>query len=91
VFAEQGDNYKAKLFTDALYFLWTAYCFILAVCILFAGYRLLKILRHHLKNQEDRGSATAQKIKHGAFKVKFYALTKRISNNILIHKFFCFM
>lgn len=69
IFAEKGDFQKAKLFTDILYFLWTAYCFILAMWILVAGIRLLNILNTHLRNQEDK-SITSNKIINGVFKVK---------------------
>lgn len=61
----------AKTFTDALYYLWTAYCFILATWILFAGLRLVKILKQHLDNQnQDANSASIHKIKNGLFKVR---------------------
>ncbi|KAI7897690.1 uncharacterized protein BX663DRAFT_527585, partial [Cokeromyces recurvatus] len=73
VYAERGDMAKAKIFTDILYFLWTAYCFTLALCILVAGLRLIAILKHHLKNQAtldpDNNSITG-KIKNGLFKVR---------------------
>lgn len=71
VYAEQGNFVKAKIFTDALYYLWAAYCFILATWILFAGLRLIKILQKHLDNQgDDTNSASIHKIKNGLFKVK---------------------
>ncbi|KAG2202528.1 hypothetical protein INT46_005085 [Mucor plumbeus] len=71
VYAEQGNFVKAKIFTDALYYLWAAYCFILATWILFAGLRLIKILQKHLDNQgDDTNSASIHKIKNGLFKVR---------------------
>ncbi|KAG2213953.1 hypothetical protein INT47_001222 [Mucor saturninus] len=70
IYAERGDLVKAKIFTDTLYFFWTFYCFILASWIVFAGLRLLKILRHHLDNQHDPEGSTVHKIKNGLFKVK---------------------
>jgi hypothetical protein len=69
VYAQRGDLGKAKLFTDALYYFWTAYCFILAVWILGAGLRLLNLLQQHLDVQRDQESANVHKIKNGAFKV----------------------
>lgn len=70
IYAQQGNFVRAKLFTDALYYLWTAYCFILAAWILIAGILLLNLLQRHLDNQRgDDSSPNVQKIKTGAFKV----------------------
>jgi hypothetical protein len=69
-YAEKRDFFKAKVFTDLLYYFWTFYCFVLAMWILFAGLKLLSIIGGHLHNQYESGnSATINKIKNGAFKV----------------------
>lgn len=89
VYAERGDLAKAKIFTDALYFFWTFYCFLLAAWIFFAGLRLLKILRHHLNNQHDPEGLTVHKINNGRFKVKINVLKNSIY--ILFNLFFLYV
>lgn len=71
IYAERGDFVKAKLYTNMLYFFWTAYCFTLASWIIFAGLRLLKILRLHLDYQHDLQGSTVHKIQNGTFKVNY--------------------
>lgn len=71
VYAEKGDFIKAKIFTDALYYLWTVYCFTLACWILYSGLKLTSLLEQHLRNQKEDNPNTAltQKVKNGLFKV----------------------
>lgn len=72
IYAERKDFEKAKLFTDMLYFFWTAYCLFLASWIIFFGLRLLKILDFHLEQQQDSYDGTVHKILNGKFKVKLF-------------------
>lgn len=74
-YAEHQDFFKAKLFTDLLYYFWTFYCFFLAMWILIAGLKLLSIIGGHLNNQYESGnSVTINKVKNGAFKVILFLL-----------------
>jgi hypothetical protein len=68
VYAKQGDLVKAHIFTNTLYYLWSAYCFIIACLILFSGLRLLNILSRHVDNQPDL--CTVNKLKSGAYRIK---------------------
>lgn len=72
VYANRNDMKRAKGFTDALYFLWTIYCFTFAVLIFVAGLKLTSLLKLHLDNQkdEDPNSLIVQKVKNGLMKVK---------------------
>ncbi|CAO3592785.1 unnamed protein product [Absidia cylindrospora] len=69
VYAQRGDNDKAAIWTDAIYYLWLVYTFLLGSLILFAGIRLLKLLNSHLLMQTDLRVNIA-KIRTGAVKVK---------------------
>lgn len=71
VYANRGDMIKAKGFTDALYFLWTIYCFTYAVWIFLSGLKLVSLLKLHLNNQrdEDPNSVIVLKVRRGLFKV----------------------
>ncbi|KAL1926794.1 hypothetical protein VTP01DRAFT_5440 [Rhizomucor pusillus] len=74
VFALRGNNELAAKFTSALYYLWTFYTGFLALLILYAGIRLLRLLSHHLLQRKDDRVDIA-KIKLGALKVKIIILT----------------
>lgn len=74
VFALRGNNELAAKFTSALYYLWTFYTGFLALLILYAGIRLLRLLSHHLLQRKD-GRVDIAKIKLGALKVKIIILT----------------
>ncbi|KAI8338039.1 hypothetical protein BC941DRAFT_31154 [Chlamydoabsidia padenii] len=69
VYAQRGDNDKAEVWTDAIYYLWLVYTFLLGSLILFAGIRLLKLLKNHLLMQTDL-RVNIVKIRTGAVKVK---------------------
>jgi hypothetical protein len=71
VYAVRGDFEKAAMFTQALYYMWTIYCFLLGTLIFFAGLRLLKVLSLHLSNQEQSG-INVVKLKSAIFKVRIY-------------------
>jgi hypothetical protein len=72
VYASRGDMVRAKGFTDALYFMWTIYCFTFAIWILIAGLKLQSLLKLHLNTQrdEDPNSLIVAKVKNGLFKVQ---------------------
>ncbi|KAG2176251.1 hypothetical protein INT43_005485 [Umbelopsis isabellina] len=66
-FAQQGDAYKADIFARLLYAFWTFYCTALAVCVIYSGVRLMKLLGQHL---EMIGSGKRyDQVKHGRMKV----------------------
>ncbi|CAO3639956.1 unnamed protein product [Cunninghamella echinulata] len=67
-YAQQGDTVKATIWTDALYGLWITYTFVLGSLILFAGVRLLNLLKAHLLTQGMQ--MNANKIRLGATKLK---------------------
>ncbi|KAI8141442.1 hypothetical protein BJV82DRAFT_176264 [Fennellomyces sp. T-0311] len=74
VYAQSGDMAKAMAFTDALYGFWTFYTGSLGLIILYAGVRLLKLLKRHLMDRTD-GRVNIEKVKLGALKVKIIVLT----------------
>ncbi|CAO3633917.1 unnamed protein product [Cunninghamella echinulata] len=70
-YAEKGDIEKAILITEAIYYLWLLFTFLLGCMVLLAGLRLLKLLNKHLSMQKNNESEEIkQKIKTGATKVK---------------------
>ncbi|KAI8072389.1 hypothetical protein BC940DRAFT_330549 [Gongronella butleri] len=68
-YAQINDIPKATSWTEAIYYMWLVYTFVLGGLILFAGLRLLKLLTTHLLTQNDN-RANMAKIKTGAVKVK---------------------
>ncbi|GAB5587731.1 hypothetical protein Unana1_02631 [Umbelopsis nana] len=49
VYAQRGDAYRADIFARLLYAFWTFYCLTLAICVLYAGIRLMRLLDLHLQ------------------------------------------
>ncbi|KAI9274331.1 hypothetical protein BDA99DRAFT_497176 [Phascolomyces articulosus] len=74
VFAVQGNIHMATKFTDALYCFWTFYTGTLAIIILYAGIRLLRLLRSHLLEKSE-GRVNVAKVKLGALKVQIIVFT----------------
>ncbi|KAI9493193.1 hypothetical protein BDB00DRAFT_388888 [Zychaea mexicana] len=74
IYALQGNIPLATKFTDALYCFWTFYTGSLAIIILYAGTRLLRLLRQHLIEKSD-GRVNADKVRLGALKVQIIVLT----------------
>lgn len=68
VYALRGDNYMASQFTDALYYLWTFYTGFQAILILYAGLRLLRLLKRHLLQRTD-SRVDLGRVRLGALKV----------------------
>ncbi|KAI8097726.1 uncharacterized protein BX664DRAFT_327108 [Halteromyces radiatus] len=68
-YAQSENNEQAIIWTDTIYYLWLIYTFLLGSLILFAGFRLLKLLNNHLLMQTDLRVNIA-KIRTGAIKVK---------------------
>ncbi|KAI9484572.1 hypothetical protein BDB00DRAFT_983982 [Zychaea mexicana] len=75
VFADRGDFVLAANFTDALYYLWTFYTTSLAILILYAGFRLIRLLRHHFIDKPGATGEDVNKFSLGALKVKIIILT----------------
>ncbi|KAF7727795.1 hypothetical protein EC973_007026 [Apophysomyces ossiformis] len=73
VYAKRGDNVRAEIYTSALYYLWTFYCVFLGSLIVYAGIRLVRLLKFHLGMQTDLRVNVA-KIKTGVLKVKIVIL-----------------
>ena len=74
-FAVKENLTLADTFTSALYYFWTFYTSFLGILILFSGFRLIGLLRHHFI---DKPGATANDIKKfslGALRVKIIILT----------------
>ncbi|KAI8976482.1 hypothetical protein BDB01DRAFT_853124 [Pilobolus umbonatus] len=69
VYAEQGDYRKAKIYTDTLYYLWSAYCLNLACWTVFSGYRLILILNKHIEHQSisNNNNLTLIRVSHDKF------------------------
>ncbi|KAF7727794.1 hypothetical protein EC973_007025 [Apophysomyces ossiformis] len=73
VYAKRGDNVRAEIYTSALYYLWTFYCVFLGSLIVYAGIRLVRLLKFHLRLQAERHVDVA-KTKTGILKVKIIIL-----------------
>ncbi|CAO3633921.1 unnamed protein product [Cunninghamella echinulata] len=69
-YAEKGDVNKAWLWTEAIYYLWLFYTFTLGSMVLFAGLRLVNLLKKHLAMQLATGKDNVAKIQLGTTKVK---------------------
>ena len=74
IYAIHGDIHMATKFTDALYCFWTFYTGILAIIILYAGARLLRLLNQHILEKSD-GRVNVAKVKLGALKVQIIVFT----------------
>ncbi|CAO3648364.1 unnamed protein product [Cunninghamella blakesleeana] len=68
-YAQIGDIDNATTWTEAIYYLWGGYDFLVGSLILGSGLRLLRLLKGHLKTQGNSRENIA-KIKLGATKVK---------------------
>ncbi|KAG2223138.1 hypothetical protein INT45_005694, partial [Circinella minor] len=74
IYAIHGNIYMASKFTDALYCFWTFYTGVLAIIILYAGARLLRLLNQHIIEKSD-GRVNVSKVKLGALKVQIIVFT----------------
>jgi hypothetical protein len=70
IYAQKDDYYLAKIFTSALYYMWTLYCLVLSLFSFYFGFGLLELLNIHFKNQERENEATIVKTKYTILKVK---------------------
>ncbi|CEP19598.1 hypothetical protein [Parasitella parasitica] len=76
VYTQRGNYDMAQKFDDARNYQWMAYWLILTAWLLFAGLRLIKILKQLLHTQLEEGNAIAvDKIKNGLFKVRMIMST----------------
>ncbi|KAI9299887.1 hypothetical protein BJ944DRAFT_235300 [Cunninghamella echinulata] len=69
-YAEKGDVNKAWIWTETIYYLWLFYTFTLGSMVLFAGLRLVNLLKKHLAMQLASGKDNVAKIQLGTTKVK---------------------
>ncbi|KAI9322284.1 hypothetical protein BX666DRAFT_1893461 [Dichotomocladium elegans] len=68
IYGLRGDVYHAERYTNALYWLWAFYTGCLGILILYAGIRLLGLLRRHLL--ERKSDIAIENVKLGILKVK---------------------
>ncbi|RCH86739.1 hypothetical protein CU098_008081, partial [Rhizopus stolonifer] len=65
----ERDLHLAQLFTRLLYIMWFVHCSSLAVAVMFAGVRLIGILREHLKKFNTSGPRYIS-VQTGIFKIR---------------------
>ncbi|KAI8642365.1 hypothetical protein BD408DRAFT_432470 [Parasitella parasitica] len=71
LYIQQGNLEMAQKFEDARNYQWLVYWLILTAWLLFAGLRLIKILKQLLVSQIEVGNlAAVEKIKNGLFKAR---------------------
>ncbi|KAI7850626.1 hypothetical protein BDC45DRAFT_518082 [Circinella umbellata] len=78
VYADQENLTLASSFTSALYYFWTFYTSFLGILILFAGFRLIGLLRHHFIDKPGATADDIEKFSLGALRVKIIILTASI-------------
>ncbi|CAO3633885.1 unnamed protein product [Cunninghamella echinulata] len=72
-YAQIGDIDNATKWTEAIYYSWGAFDFIIGSLILIAGLRLIRVLKRHLSSQGNLRENIV-KIKLGAAKIKIISI-----------------
>ncbi|KAI8140304.1 hypothetical protein BJV82DRAFT_671734 [Fennellomyces sp. T-0311] len=75
IYALRADITLAAAFTRATYYLWVFHIAILSVLILYAGLRLIRLLRRHFLSKPGTTPEDLEKFHLGALKVKIIIMT----------------
>ncbi|KAG2219417.1 hypothetical protein INT45_010608 [Circinella minor] len=75
IYIDQKKFELANTFTSALYHFWTFYTCFLGILLLYAGLRLLRLLRRHFINKPGVTDDDLKKFSLGALKVKIIVVT----------------